>query len=404
MKIKKFAKRLVPVTVLTGYLGAGKTTVLNYVLSNQDGLKVAVIVNDIGEVNIDADLIERGTNVSALDDSLVPLSNGCICCTLKTDLIEQIAQLAETGKYNYILIEASGICEPLPIAQSITMLDGSVPGVNLPALCRLDTIATVVDAQRMATEFFSGEPLLQEDIDEDDIVNLLVQQIEFCNIIILNKVDEVTAEQLERLRSVIKQLQPEAEIIETNYGKISPADILDTRLFNLERASLSAGWIKALNAGPDDDDDEEHEHEHQHEHEHEHKHEHSHHHGEGEAEEYGISTFVYYRRKPFDPDKFSNYIDRWPEGVIRCKGALWLSNQNDIMFLFDEAGISVSVKPVGRWLATGTKEEIKRQLLRDPKLRADWDPEIGDRMTKLVFIGHGMDKERIIKKLDELLA
>jgi G3E family GTPase len=405
---------LVPVTILTGYLGAGKTTVLNYILNNQEGYKVAVIVNDIGEVNIDAELIERGTSVSTLDDSLVPLSNGCICCTLKTDLIEQVAKLVLTKKYDYVLIEASGICEPLPIAQSITMLDGSVPEANLPSICRLDTVATVVDAYRMATEFFSGAPLLNADnLDEDDIVNLLVQQIEFCNLIILNKVDMVTAEQLNQLKAVIKELQPEAEIIETNFGQVVPADILNTRLFDLEAASMSAGWIKALNADIDDDDDEEdddHHHVHEHEehdehHEHEHEHKHHHHHGEGEAEEYGISSFVYYRRLPFDYKKFADFIeDCWPESVIRCKGVLWLSDQDDMMLMFEEAGISIDIQPVGRWLATGTEREIKKELLKDPKLREEWDPKYGDRMNKLVFIGLKMDKENIISQLDACLA
>ena len=312
--------KIIPVTILTGYLGAGKTTLINHVLNNQEGYKVAVIVNDIGEVNIDAKLIGKGGVVTETDDSLVPLSNGCICCTLKVDLMKQIVEIAKSGKFDYILIEASGICEPMPIVQTLTVLSDETGSYGIPKLCRLDNVVTIVDALRLASEFGCGEDLVKENIDEEDIENLLIQQIEFCNTIILNKVDEVEPEELNRVRKIIKALQPKARIIETNYGKVEVKDIIDAKAFDFEEAAASAGWVQELEKDVEEEH-EQHHHEHEeHEHHHEEGHEghhHHHHHDDGEAEEYGIGTFVYYRRKSFDRDEFeksiliSNLMNEW---------------------------------------------------------------------------------------------
>lgn len=418
---------IVPITLLTGYLGAGKTTLINHVLNNQEGYKTAVIVNDIGEVNIDAELIQKGGTVTQKDDNLVPLSNGCICCTLKVDLMNQITDLIETGKFDYILIEASGICEPLPIAQSISVLEGKVDK-RYPAICRLDNIVTVVDALRMASEFGCGDDLLADDIGEEDIANLLIQQIEFCTTIILNKVDKVTSDQLGRVKAMIKTLQPKARIIEASFGKVAVSDILDTKCYDFEEAVTSAGWAKAYEEGADEDehehhhhhDEDEHEHEHHHHHDedehehHEHKydefgncscghHHHEHNHEEGEAEEYGIGTFVYRRRRPFNQEKLGNFVENWPKSVIRCKGMLWFSDDRDNAYVFEQAGVQINATESGKWFASAPERERKRLLKQYPEIAADWDEIYGDREIKLVFIGQKMDKHGIIEALDACL-
>lgn len=402
----------IPITLLTGYLGAGKTTLMNHILSNQQGYKVAVIVNDIGEVNIDSSLIQKGGVVQEEDASLVPLTNGCICCTLKVDLMKQIAELAQSGKFDYILIEASGICEPLPIVQTIAMMDGSVPDSDVPPIVRLDCVVTVVDALRLVDEFGGGEKLMG-DVDEEDIENLLIQQIEFCSTIVINKVDEVSKEDLDKVRAVVKALQPKAKIIETNYAKVDLKDVLDTKQFDIEETYSSAGWIAEFEKEEDDDHDHDHEHHHDHEHEHhhhEHDHDHGHHHhhhhdhDHGEAEEYGIGSFVYYRRKPFNLDKIRNWAnERFPANVIRCKGIIWLSADNDMSFVFEQAGKQVQVYENGRWLASAPKKQLEEFIKADPSIMKDWDEKAGDRMIKLVFIGRNLDKKAISAELDELL-
>ena len=420
---KKKQQKLVPVSLLTGYLGAGKTTVLNHILANQKGYKVAVIVNDIGEVNIDASLIAKGGAVTQKDDNLVPLQNGCICCTLKVDLMKQIIELARSKRFDYILIEASGICEPGPIAGSICMLDGTQKQANLPAVAYLDSITTIVDAKRMADEFGSGKTLLNDDLDEEDIENLLIQQIEYCTTIILNKVDLVTPEEKKAVLEVIKALQPEAKIIETNYGKIDVEDVLGTRSFDMRKIMQSAGWVKAMemegenseNMHEDDEheehehhhdhDEEEHEHHHDHdekEHEHHgHHHHHHHHHEEGEAEEYGIGTFVYQNVKPFNKEKFESYIfSEWPKEIIRCKGLFWVSEAPNTAYIFEQSGKQKYATDDGDWIAAFPEEDRKEILAMNPDIAAAWHPVYGDRVNKLVFIGRKMDKAGIIKSLD----
>lgn len=415
------SNKKIPVTLLTGYLGAGKTTLLNYVLQNQKGYKVAVIVNDIGEVNIDASLIEKNGFVAEKDDNLVPLTNGCICCTLKTDLMNQIVELAESGNFNYILIEASGICEPLPIAQSITALEDESQ-TDFPSVVRLDNIVTVVDAKRMYDEFMNAKDLKKDNLEEDDIENLLIQQIEFCNTIVLNKVDMISEKDKNEVIAVIKSLQKEAKIIEANYGVVSLDEIFDTYNFDFEKVGMSAEWIKALNA-EDDDDDDEHEHHHDHdddddEHEHHHDHDdddheheehthhhHHHHHGEGEALEYGISTFVYEARRPFDRLMFEDFVSGdWPRAIIRAKGLCWFSNERDMAFIFEQSGKQKTLGEMGRWIASAPKKKQQELINENPEVLKNWDEVYGDREQRIVFIGHNMDKDAIIKELDKCLV
>jgi len=410
--------KVVPITLLTGYLGAGKTTLINHVLSNQEGYKVAVIVNDIGEVNIDAELIQKGGFVNEKDADLVPLSNGCICCTLKVDLMQQIVDLIKTGKFDYILIEASGICEPIPIAQTITVLSEQTEQYGLPKICRLDNVVTVVDAARLVYEFGSGKDLVKENIDEEDIENLLIQQIEFCNTIIINKVDEVSEEELNSVKAVIKALQPKAKIIETNYAKVDVSEIIDTNNFDFEEASQSAGWVQELqredNEDEDDDEDEHHEehdhheedddHDHEHHEEHEGHHHHHHHHGEGETEEYGIGTFVYCRRLPFNRNRFEQYVNvKWRKNIIRCKGILWFSDEDDMSYVFEQAGNQMSIGEAGLWVASAPENEKNEIIKQDPSILKNWDAEVGDRIIKLVFIGKDMEIDEIKSELDTIL-
>ena len=415
-------KKLIPVSLLTGYLGSGKTTLLNQVLSNQKGYKVAVIVNDIGEVNIDASLIQKGGNVTQKDENLVPLSNGCICCTLKVDLMKQIISLAQSKKFDYILIEASGICEPGPIAGSICMLDGTDETVNLPAVAYLDNITTVVDAKRMADEFGCGDALLNENMDEEDIENLLVQQIEYCTTIVLNKTDLVTDEEKKNVISVIKALQPKAKIIETTYGNVDVDDILSTGRFDYEKILESAGWIQAMQGegenSEDNDEHEEHHHEHDdHDHEHEHNHDeheehehhghhhHHHHHDEGEAEEYGIGTFVYQNVKPFSKQKFEEFVfAKWPKEVIRAKGLFWIADVPQTAYIFEQSGKQKTATDDGKWIAAFPEYERKQILQMNPDIAEAWHPVYGDRVNKLVFIGRNMDKDAIIKALDDCIS
>lgn len=414
--------KIVPITLLTGYLGAGKTTLINHVLTNQEGFKVAVIVNDIGEVNIDAELIQKGGVVKEKDSNLVPLSNGCICCTLKVDLMQQIVDIIKTGKFDYILIEASGICEPLPIAQTITVLSEQTESYGLPKICRLDNVVTVVDAARLAYEFGSGEDLVKDDIDEEDIENLLIQQIEFCNTIVLNKVNSVSEEELKKVKAVIRALQPVAKIIETNYAKVDVKEIIDTNSFDFEKAATSPAWVQELErddneAEDDDDDDDNHNHEEGHEHHHEHEeehhehedekhhgHHHHHHHDEGEAEEYGIGTFVYSRRKPFNRSKFEEFVNfHWRRNIIRCKGIIWFSDDKDMSYVFEQAGNQMQLGEAGLWIASAPEEERKELIRESPEIMKNWDEEVGDRIIKLVFIGQDLEKEEIKKELDQIL-
>ena len=416
----------VPVLLLTGYLGSGKTTLVNRILSNKKGIKFAVIVNDIGEVNIDANLIQQGGVVNQKDDSLVALQNGCICCTLKMDLVEQLRDIVAEQRFDYIVIEASGICEPAPIAQTICSIPTLGPQYVSKGIPRLDCIVTVVDALRMKDEFGGGDSLQKSNLEEDDLENLVIQQIEFCNIILLNKASEVSAEEYAHLVEIIHAIQPKAVIMPCDYGDIDLDRILNTRMFNFNEVATSAAWINEIENHHGDEEEEEHHHEHdEHEHCHHHDHdehdEHCHHHHDhdehccchhhhhdhegGEVEEYGIGTFVYYRRKPFDMNFFDNFVAKlWPKSVIRAKGICWFKDQPDMCYLFEQAGRQIGLKNAGQWYATMPEDELKPLLEREEGLRKDWDETYGDRMQKIVFIGQNMDKKTIKEQLDMCLT
>lgn len=422
------SRKEIPVLLLTGYLGSGKTTLLNKILANQKGIKFAVIVNDIGEVNIDAALIEQGGVVGKKDDSLVALQNGCICCTLKMDLVEQLKEIVDMQKFDYIVIEASGICEPAPIAQTICSIPTLGPQYVKNGVLRLDSIVTVVDALRMKDEFAGGDDLMKDNIDEEDLASLVIQQIEFCNIILLNKAAEVEPKDLDKLKHIIKAIQPKAEIFECNYGDVDLDKIVNTRKFDWETVTTSAGWIQEIEAErnedhhehddhDDDDDDDEHEHhhhdhddeheheEHEHHHHHDHDHHHHHHDDEGEAEEYGIGTFVYYSRKPFDLGLFDDFVSRkWPRDVVRAKGICYFADERDMCYVFEQAGRQKTVKQAGQWIATMPKDQLDELLAREEQLRKEWDDKVGDRMIKIVFIGQHLQKEAICKELDKCLV
>ena len=398
-----------PVLLLTGYLGSGKTTLLNRILSNSKGIKFAVIVNDIGEVNIDASLIQQGGVVGMNDDSLVALQNGCICCTLKMDLVQQLHDIIATHRFDYIVIEASGICEPGPIAQTIDSIPRMEAKYNKEGVPQLDCIVTVVDALRIRDEFGCGDDLVKKNIGEEDLENLVIQQIEFCNIVLLNKASEVSANELQRIRKVVRALQPRARILECDYGDIDLDTILNTGSFDFEKVATSATWIHEIekrgdeleHQDDDDDDDDDHDHEHEEHHHHEHHHDHEHHHHDhegGEVEEYGIGTYVYYARRPMDLNRFDWFVSkRWPKGVIRTKGMCYFADEFDICYLFEQAGKQMSLKNAGQWYATMPENQLANMLRSDPTLAADWDETYGDRMQKLVFIGQNLDKAYIKK-------
>ncbi len=395
------------VLLLTGYLGSGKTTLLNRILTNERGIRFAVIVNDIGEVNIDASLIQKGGIVGKKDaGDLVALQNGCICCTLKMDLVEQLSEIISAKCFDYIVIEASGICEPAPIAQTISTMRNMGAKYVRDGVPKLDCIVTVVDALRMQSEFAGGEKLKRKDLTEDDIENLIIEQVEFCNIILLNKISEVSREEAGRIRAIIRALQPKAKIIECDYCDIDLSEILNTNMFNFDRVATSAAWIDAIEGDHDNDEHEHHHHEHDHDDdEHEHHHHHDHHHGEGEVEEYGIQTYVYYRRAPFDINRFDYFINsKWPANIIRAKGILYFRHNTDMSYLFEQAGVQKKLTEAGYWYATAPEEELRELLRQDPAVLRDWDDKYGDRMIKLVFIGQNLDRNALEKELDSCLA
>ena len=419
----------VPVLLLTGYLGSGKTTLLNKILANKKGIKFAVIVNDIGEVNIDAALIEKGGVVGQKDDSLVSLQNGCICCTLKMDLVEQLKEIVDMKRFDYIVIEASGICEPAPIAQTICTIPSLGPQYVKNGILRLDSIVTVVDALRMKDEFANGSDLMKPNLDEEDLASLVIQQMEFCNIILLNKAADVEPKELEHLKQIIRAIQPKAEIFECNYGDVDIDLIVNTHKFDWQTVATSAGWIQEIESersGEEDHDEEEHEHhhhhdedddehehhhhdheEHEHGHHHHHHHDHDHDHEGGEVEEYGIGTFVYYRRKAFDLALFDEFVARkWPRDIVRAKGICYFADEPDMCYVFEQAGQQKTVKQAGQWLATMPADQLAELRKNNPQLEKEWDEELGDRMIKIVFIGQHIkdQKDAIIAELDKTLA
>lgn len=437
-------KSEIPVLLLTGYLGSGKTTLLNRILSNEKGIKFAVIVNDIGEVNIDADLIQKGGVVGQQDDSLVALQNGCICCTLKMDLVQQLDDIVSMQKFDYIVIEASGICEPGPIAQTICSIPSMGAQYCKNGMPKLDCIVTVVDALRMKDEFGCGKSLLGAKRNEEDIENLVIEQIEFCNIILLNKASEVKPDELQRVKEIVRALQPKAEIIPCDYGDVDFEKILGTGMFDFDAVATSAAWISEIEGfqGDEDDDEEEHEHnhhhhrdhdhedEHEHHHHHDHDHEdehehhhhdedcdshhggectcgchhHHHHHGEGEVEEYGIGTFVYYARKPLNINLFDDFVARrWPKSIIRAKGICWFEDQPNLCYIFEQAGRQVKLQNAGQWYATMPDDELRQFRIQNPGVNKDWDDKYGDRQQKIVFIGQHLDKHAIKDELDACL-
>ena len=416
-------KKEIPVLLLTGYLGSGKTTLVNHILSNERGIKFAVIVNDIGEVNIDADLIQKGGVVGKKDDSLVALQNGCICCTLKMDLVEQLTDITKMHRFDYIVIEASGVCEPEPIARTICSIPQMGGEYTEHGVCRLDCIVTVVDALRLQSEFESGKRLTRKGIGEEDIENLIIQQIEFCNIILLNKASEVSPEELERIRQIVRALQPAAQIIPCDYADVDLDKIIHTGMFSYDKVATSAGWIRELERQTTQEEEEEakeahhHHHEHDEEHEHEHHHHddeeeegghgHHHHHHDhegGEVEEYGIGTFVYYRRPALDIHKFDRFIaTKWDPNIIRTKGVCYFNSNRDMSYLFEQAGSQKKLTEAGLWYATAPEEDLIQLMQQDPGMMRDWDEKYGDRMQKLVFIGQHLDKEKLTRDLDDCL-
>lgn len=393
-----------PVLLLTGYLGSGKTTLVNRILSNKKGIKFAVIVNDIGEVNIDADLIEQGGVVGQKDDSLVALQNGCICCTLKVDLIEQLNDIVRMNKFDYIVIEASGICEPAPIAQTICAYPELYPHLAKNGIAKLDAIVTVVDALRLRDEFNVGDDLLKQNIDDDDLERLVIEQIEFCNFIVLNKAAEVSAEELEKVKKIIRAIQPKAQILTCNYGDIDLDLILHTDMFDFEKVATSASWIAEIeNHGDTEPSHTSQEHHHHHHHHHD-EHEGIENEESGEALEYHIETFVYYRRPPFNLGLFDDFVARrWPKNIIRCKGICYFHDEKDKCYVFEQAGKQVQIRDAGQWYATMPAEQLQKYMAQNPGLQRDWDEQYGDRMQKLVFIGQNLDKEEITRELDQCL-
>ncbi|MFY2308734.1 GTP-binding protein [Lysinibacillus fusiformis] len=371
----------IPVTVLSGYLGSGKTTIMNHVLQNEKDLRVAVIVNDMSEINIDAELIANGSGISRTEEKFVELSNGCICCTLREDLLQEVERLAKLGNIDYILIESTGISEPIPVAQTFSYLDEEL-GIDLTRFCQLDTMVTVVDAHRFWHDFQSGESLLERkeaigELDGRDVADLLIDQIEFCDVLVLNKCDLVSIEEVERLERILRALQPEAKIIRTVNGEIDPAEILNTGRFDFERVSESAGWLKELELG--------------------------HENHMPETEEYGISSFTYTNRRPFHPMRFVEWCDQMPPSIVRAKGIVWSAKHQDIALLLSQAGSSAKIEPVSYWVAALPKAQQEDVFQQSPEVLEDWDSEFGDRMTQLVIIGIDLDRERIIKQLDSCL-